>query len=67
MIGHAYPVDDTGYSVLESGELDRASLRLVVTAWLVVTPAGVPLPQSHDSREAAEAAARAAAAQKSGS
>jgi len=38
MIGNAYAVAETGYSVLESGELDRATFQLVVESWLVALP-----------------------------
>ena len=57
MIGNAYTVAETGYSVLESGELDRATFQLVVDSWLVALPNGKTLPESFASREAAEKAA----------
>jgi len=57
MIGNAYAIAQTGYSVLESGELDRATFQLVVTSWLVALPNGETLPGSFASREAAEKAA----------
>jgi len=46
MIGNAYAVAETGYSVLESGELDRATFQLVVESWLVALPNGKTLPES---------------------
>lgn len=59
MIGNAWPVGDTGYSVLEWGELDRQTLGLRITAWVVATPKGEQLPGFHASRTAAEAVVRA--------
>ncbi len=57
MIGNAYPVANTGYSVLEWGELDRATFSLLIKAWLVALPNGQTLPTQYVSREAAEQAA----------
>lgn len=57
MIGNAYPVAETGYSVLESGQLDRATFQLVITSWLVALPGGETLPELFSSREVAEKAA----------
>ncbi len=62
MIGNAWPVDDTGYSVLEWGELDRRTLSLYVTAYIVADRRGDQLPDFHASRAEAEAAARRLAA-----
>ena len=62
MIGHAWPVDDTGYSVLEWGELDRQTLSLRITAYVVADRRGDLLPERHASRADAEAAARRQAA-----
>lgn len=61
MIGNAWPVGDTGYSVLEWGDLDRATLGLRITAWVVADRRGTLLDGHHASRAEAEAAARAAA------
>ncbi|MEL0029011.1 MAG: hypothetical protein VW625_10215 [Perlucidibaca sp.] len=61
MIGNAWPVGDTGYSVLEWGELDRQTLSLKVTAWIVADRRGEQQPGYHDSRDAAEQAALALA------
>lgn len=62
MIGNAWPVGDTGYSVLEWGELDRQTFSLRITAWVVADPRGEQQEGFHPSREAAEAAARVLAA-----
>lgn len=62
MIGNAWPVADTGYSVLEWGELDRQTFSLRITAWVVVSPRGEQLDGFHATRADAEAAARALAA-----
>lgn len=61
MIGNAWPVDATGYSVLEWGELDRQTRSLRVTAYVVADRHGELLLGQHPSREAAEVAARGAA------
>ena len=61
MIGNAWPVEATGYSVLEWGELDRQTLTLRVTAYVVADRRGDLLPERHDTREAAQAAALIAA------
>lgn len=61
MIGNAWPVGDTGYSVLEWGELDRQSFSLKVTAYVVADRRGEQQEGFHASREAAEAVARALA------
>ena len=60
MIGHARPVGDSGWSVLEQGELDRQTLGLRITGWLVADPSGRTLATVHATRADAEAAARAA-------
>lgn len=59
MIGNAWPVGDTGYSVLEWGDLDRQSFCLRITAWVVVDPRGEQQPGFHATRAAAEAAVQA--------
>lgn len=61
MIGNAWPVETTGYSVLEWGELDRQTLSLRVTAYVVADRRGDLLPGQYLTREAAEAAAIQAA------
>lgn len=66
MIGNAWPVADTGYSVLEWGELDRQTLSLRITAWVVVDPRGRQLPDFHTSRAEAEAVARELAGRATG-
>lgn len=63
MIGNAWPVGDTGYSVLEWGELDRQTFSLRITAWVVVDRRGEQLEGFHASRAEAEVAARALAEQ----
>lgn len=61
MIGNAWPVGDTGYSVLEWGELDRQTFSLRITAWVIANPRGEQQEGFHASREAAETHARALA------
>ncbi len=58
MIGNAWPVADTGYSVLEWGELDRQTFSLRITAYIVVDPRGNQQPGFHASRAEAEVAAQ---------
>lgn len=58
MIGNAWPVADTGYSVLEWGELDRQTFSLRITAYVVVDRRGDQQPGFHASRAEAEAAAQ---------
>ncbi len=58
MIGNAWPVDDTGYSVLEWGELDRQTFSLRITAWVVVEPQGQQWDRHYASRAQAEQAVR---------
>lgn len=62
MIGNAWPVGDTGYSVLEWGELDRQTFSLRVIAYIVVDRHGDQQPGFHATRGEAEAAARELAA-----
>lgn len=60
MIGNAWPVGDSGWSVLEEGELDRQTLQLRVTGWLVADPSGQVVSGPHGSRMQAETAAQQA-------
>lgn len=64
MIGNAWPVGDTGWTVLEQGALDPQTLQLRVTGWLVADPHGNTGAAVYAARAAAEAAARAAWSQK---
>lgn len=57
MIGQAWPVADTGYSILEIGEINRQTLQLDVQAYLVADPRGNILPETHADRASAVAAA----------
>lgn len=58
MIGHAYPVADTGYSVLEEGQLNPSTLSLEVTAYRIATPRGDLLEASYSSLDEAILAAQ---------
>ena len=57
MIGQVWPVAGTGYSILESGEINRQTLQLDVQAYLVADPRGNILPETHADKAAAMAAA----------
>ncbi|MEO6698984.1 MAG: hypothetical protein ABIM24_06355 [Paraperlucidibaca sp.] len=57
MIGHAYPVEDTGWSVLEVGELDRATFTLVVQGYQVSNRAGESIGELYATLDAALSAA----------
>lgn len=57
MIGHAYPVADTGYSVLEEGELNRHTLSLDVQCFRVANPRGELLETRYASLVEAQTAA----------
>lgn len=56
MIGNAWPLANTGYSVLEEGDLDRQSFCLRITAWRVADPAGNVFAQYFATRREAEQA-----------
>lgn len=43
MIGNSYSHGNRGYTILEQGEINRQTLQLEVTAWLVCTPDGSEL------------------------
>lgn len=57
MIGQVWPVADTGYSILESGEINRQTLQLNVLAYLIADPCGNALAKSYADLAAAYAAA----------
>lgn len=57
MIGQAWPVADTGYSILESGEINRQTLQLDVQAYLVADRRGNILAETYADRASALAAA----------
>ena len=57
MIGQAWPVADTGYSILESGEINRQTLQLDVQAYLVADRRGNILAEAYADRASALAAA----------
>lgn len=57
MIGQAWPIASTGYSVLEQGEIDRQTLRLSVQAYLVADPRGNTFAEQYLSYAEAERAA----------
>ena len=56
MIGNAMPWGEQGYTILEAGDLDRASLSLKISHYLVCSPAGDALPESYPTLDAARAA-----------
>ena len=57
MIGQVWPVADTGYSILESGEINRQTLQLDVQGYLIADPRGNTLATSYADQAAAYAAA----------
>lgn len=58
MIGNSYAVDDSGWSLLEVGELDRASFTLRVQGYQVANQAGECVGDLFASRDDAYAFAR---------
>lgn len=52
MIGNAYPFKDTGYSVLEEGEIMDKTFELQVFRYLLVDIEGNVIGQASDLREA---------------
>lgn len=61
MIGQVWPVADTGYSVLESGEINRQTLQLDVQGYLVADPRGDTFATCHGTQADAVEAAKALA------
>lgn len=57
MIGQVWPVADTGYSILESGEINRQTLQLDVQAYLIADPRGNTQAKSYADQATAYAAA----------
>ncbi|MES3041741.1 MAG: hypothetical protein V4730_11410 [Pseudomonadota bacterium] len=57
MIGQVWPVADTGYSILESGEINRQTLQLDVQGYLIADPRGNTLAKGYADQAAAYAAA----------
>ena len=55
MIGNVFPWGETGYTILEEGELDPASHSLRVRHYLVADRQGETLPQRFPSLEVARA------------
>lgn len=53
MIGNAIAWGDQGYTILEAGELDPASLSLKVSHYLICDPSGKTLEGSFMTLEAA--------------
>lgn len=62
MIGNRYGVADTGYTVLEEGEINRQTLQLDVQHYLVCRPDGDVLSRTFARRDEAEAYALSLAA-----
>lgn len=58
MIGNSFSVDDTGWSVLEVGELDRATLSLRVQGYQITNRHGEAVGELCADREMALAQAR---------
>ena len=56
VIGNASPWGEQGYTVLEVGELEQASMTLRISHYLVCNPAGEALPEEYATLEAARAA-----------
>ena len=57
MIGQVWPVANTGYSILESGEINRQTLQLDVQGYLIADPRGNTLAKTYADQAAAYAAA----------
>ncbi|MES2720942.1 MAG: hypothetical protein V4624_08640 [Pseudomonadota bacterium] len=57
MIGQVWPVANTGYSILESGEINRQTLQLDVQGYLIADPRGNTLAKIYADRASAYAAA----------
>lgn len=52
MIGNAFPYKNTGYSILEQGDLDSASMQLKVKSYLAVDRSGGTLAEFPTLEEA---------------
>lgn len=48
MIGNAYPYKETGYSILEQGDIDAQSLQLKIYNYIVVDPHGSQIAEVAD-------------------
>lgn len=59
MIGQVWPVASTGYSVLQSGEINRQTLQLDIQGYLVADPRGNTFAASYGDLVSAMAAATA--------
>lgn len=57
MIGQVWPVANTGYSILESGEINRQTLQLDVQGYLIADPRGNTLAKIYADQASAYAAA----------
>lgn len=52
MIGNAFPYKDTGYSILEQGDLDQATFQLKVNSYLATDRNGDTLAECSTLEEA---------------
>jgi hypothetical protein len=66
MIGNVYPVEDSGWSVLEVGELDRASFSLQVQGYQISNRAGDSVGNLFSTLNAAVEAAKGLACSENG-
>jgi hypothetical protein len=57
MIGHVYAVANTGWSVLEIGELDRTTFSLAVQGYQISNRAGDSVGELYSTLETALSAA----------
>ena len=54
MIGNSYPYKDSGYSILEKGEINPRTFELDISVWVVCDRGGEELGEFPD-RDSAEA------------
>lgn len=57
MIGQVWPVANTGFSILESGEINRQTLQLNVQGYQIADPRGNTLAKIYADQAVAYAAA----------
>ncbi len=66
MIGNVFPVADTGWSVLEVGELDRATFSLQVQGYQISNRTGDSIGELYSELNAAMEAAKGLACSENG-